>query len=353
MDKSRMIHKSDEIKRRFYQVDKLLLENPKYENLSEGAVLTWSILRDRMELSKQNSEVYSDEEGYLFLIFTDEELAEIIHRTRKTANTRKKELEKFGLLYSVRMGNQEPNRIYLLEPETCDPSEYITERYRQKKRTELVEKQIEKAKAQKKKYVMIELHEDDENSYPQDETVGGVMMGKKGTSVMSKKGTSGRVKKVHPDVQNLPTNDTDLKDIDLKDTENFEEEDKAHDENSPSENINILFPTLIKDLLGSEGVYDNIMRARIIIEMKKENVDFFTKKEMLDQHRKMIKKQNDGEDIWDWAKYFVGGILKNRLSENTAVSQNRLTEASKFNEYSKQVTEDNIRPVPFYNWLES
>lgn len=353
MDKSRMIHKSDEIKRRFYQVDKLLLENPKYENLSEGAVLTWSILRDRMELSKQNSEIYSDEEGYLFLIFTDEELAEIIHRTRKTANTRKKELEKFGLLYSVRMGNQEPNRIYLLEPETCDPSEYITEKYRQKKRAELVEKQIEKAKAQKKKYVMIELPEDDENSYPQDETVGGVMMGKKGTSVMSKKGTSGRVKKVHPDVQILLTNDTDLKDIDLNHTEIYEEEDKAHDENSPSENINILFPNLIQDLLGSEGVYDKVMLARIIIEMKKENINFFTRKEMLDQHHKMIKKQNAGEDIWDWAKYFVGGILKNRLSENTAITQNRLTETKKFNEYSKQVNKDNAPPVSFYNWLES
>lgn len=347
-----MIHKNDEIKRRFYQVDKLLLENPKYENLSEGAVLTWSILRDRLELSKQNSDVYSDEEGYLFLIFTDEELAEIIHRTRKTANTRKKELENFGLLYSVRMGNQEPNRIYLLEPETCDPSEYITEKYRQKKRKERAEKQIEKAKAQKKKYVMIEITEDDEKSYPQDETVGRVMMGKKGTSVKSKKGTSGRVKKVHLDVQNLLTNDTDLNDLDINDTDILEEEYKAH-ENSPLENINILFPNLIRDVLGAEGVYDDIMIARIIFEMKKAPVTFFTKKEMLDQHRKMIMKRDAGEDIWDWAKYFVGGILKNRLSENTAITQNRLTEAKKFNEYSKQAKKDNSPPVSFYDWLNS
>lgn len=335
-----MIHKNDEIKRRFYQVDKLLLENPKYEELSEGAVLTWAILRDRMELSKLNSEVYSDDEGYLFLIFTDEELAEILHRNRKTASARKKELEKFGLLYSVRMGNQEPNRLYLLEPETCDPSEYLSLQYRKKKQAEIIQKQVEKAKSQKKKYVMIEVLEEDGNSYPQAETVGGVMMGKKRTSVMSKKRTSGCVKNGHLDVQNLPTNDTDLNDLELKDTEVFEEEEKK---------INIYFPKLIKEVLGSEGVYDEIMIARIILEMKHADVSFLTKKEMLEQHRKMDKKRDEGEDIWDWAKYFVGGIVKNRLSESSAVRQERLQESKKFKEYTQKPSMD----VPFYNWLEN
>lgn len=341
MDKNRMIHKNDEIKRRFYQVDKLLLENPKYESLSEGAVLTWAILRDRMELSKLNSDVYSDEEGYLFLIFTDEELAEVIHRTRKTANTRKKELEKFGLLYSVRMGNQEPNRIYLLEPESCDPSEYISQKYRQKKQNELVQKQIEKAKSQKKKYVMFEIPEDEENSFPQGQSLEGVVMSKKGTSVMSKKGTSGRVKKVHPDVQNLPTNDTEGFDIDLKNTNFLEEEDKL-------KNINPHFASLIKEVLSNEGTYDESMIARIILEMQKRNINFLTRKEMITQHRKMVKKQEKGQDIWDWANYFVGGIIKNRLSESTAAYQNRAEELRKFQEY----TEEPKRSVPFYNWLE-
>ncbi|MEK5176922.1 replication initiator protein A [Heyndrickxia sp. FSL W8-0496] len=346
MDKNRMIHKNDEIKRRFYQVDKLLLENPKYENLSEGAVLTWSILRDRMELSKLNADVYSDEEGYLFLIFTDEELAEIIHRTRKTANTRKKELEKFGLLYSVRMGNQEPNRIYLLEPEACDPSEYISEKYRQKKKAELIEKQIEKAKSQKKKYVMLEVTEEDENNYPQGGTLAGVMKSKKGTSVKSKKGTSGRVKKVHPDVQNLPTIDTKIFNTDLNKTEDYEEEEGSSLETS----INIHFPNLIKEVLGSNGLYDDNMIAQIILEMKNNGLSFLTKKEMLDQHRKMSKKRDSGEEIWDWAKYFVGGILKNRLSESSSIRQNRLIEAKKFNEYSNKKERN---ALPFYNWLES
>ncbi len=342
MDKNRMIHKNDEIRRRFYQVDKLLLENPRYEELSEGAVLTWAILRDRMELSKLNSDVYSDEEGYLFLIFTDEELAEIIHRSRKTANLRKKELEKFGLLYNVRMGNQEPNRIYLLEPEICDPSEYLSEKYRQKKKAEQVEKQIAKAKSQKKKYVMVEI-EEDKKSYPQAETLGGVMMGKNVTSVMSRIVTSGRVESLHPDGKNLPTNDIEKNDLDFNDPENFEEE-----EGTLFKDINRFFPNLIKEILGSESVYDDLMIARIILEMKKADISFLTKKEMLEQHRKMVKKRDEGEDIWDWAKYFVGGIIKNRLSETSAVRQERLLEARKFKEFTQKPS-INVR---FYNWLE-
>lgn len=345
LDKTRMIHKNDELKRRFYQVDKLLLENPKYADLSDGAILAWSILRDRLELSKKNSDVYSDDEGYLFLIFTDEELGEILHRNRKTANARKKELEKFGLLYSVRMGNQEPNRLYVLEPETCDPSLYISEQYRQKKREEFVKKQVERTKNQKKKYVMIELPEDADESYPQGESLGGVMMGKNRTSVMSKTWTSGDVKNGHLDVQVLGRNDTDLIYPDLIHTEVSEEEES-------SDEINRFFPQLIKEVLGVEGVYDDSMIAQIILEMKKHKLTFLTKKEMTVQHQKMIEKQEAGGTIWVWAEYFVRGIIKNRLSESTAQLQDRLAEAKKFCEYTKESKENTERPVPFYNWLE-
>jgi Replication initiator protein A (RepA) N-terminus len=338
-----MIHKNDEIKRRFYQVDKLLLENPKYEKLSDGAILAWSILRDRLELSKKNSDVYSDEEGYLFLTFTDEELGEILHRNRKTASARKKELEKFGLLYSVRMGNQEPNRLYILEPETCDPSLYISEQYRRKKKDEFIQKQVERAKNQKKKYVMIEVPEDTELSYPQEEILGGVVMGKKRTSVMGKKRTSGDVKNGHLDVQELGSNDTKDFYTNSIDTENEEEEQQT---------INRLFPQLIKEVLGAEGVYDDSMIAQIILEMKKRNLSFLTRKEMIDQHRKMMRKREAGEDIWVWPEYFVGGIIKNRLSESTAQRQNRLAEAEKFQDYSRK-TQEKHSVVPFYNWLDS
>lgn len=293
MDKSRMIHKNDEITRRFYQVDKLLLENPKYEDLSDGAILTWSILRDRMELSKQNSEVFSDQEGYLFLIFTDEELAQILHRNRKTANARKKELEKFGLLYNVRMGNQEANRLYLLEPEKCDPNEYISNQYRKKKKAELVKKQIEKEISQKKKYLMIEFSENDKSDYLQDEALGGVMMGKKRTSVMGKKRTSKRVKNGHPDVQYLGCNDTDLNDTDLNDTDN--------------KNLNHNLKKVdLYEILWNTKIPSNL-KNRIKVMIANKNISLTTKQILLieDAYHYQVKK---GYVIPDCDFDYSGGL---------------------------------------------
>nr|WP_259549675.1 replication initiator protein A [Heyndrickxia oleronia] len=82
------IHRNDEINRRFLQVGKILL-SPN-EKLSEGAILAYSILRDRLDLSKANSDVYTDSEGFLYVIYTDEELGYILSCTRQTANARKK-----------------------------------------------------------------------------------------------------------------------------------------------------------------------------------------------------------------------------------------------------------------------
>jgi hypothetical protein len=314
-----MIHKNDEIKRRFYQVDKLLLENPKYKELSDGAVLTWSILRDRMELSKLNSEVYSDEEGYLFLIFTDEELAEVIHRTRKTANSRKKELEMFGLLHSVRMGNQEPNRIYLLEPETCDPSEYISETYRQKKKEELAEKHSTKAKLQKEKYI--------ENGV---ESLGGV--------VKSKKGTSGRVKKVHPDVQNLPTNDTEDFKTDLKELNKVIDDDKPtspEGEDSPkqiNENIKLLISNF-RDATKTD------MTARTFNAVV----------------RKVLDKYEQGK-VSSFRDYLATALTK-KIEEMDLRNQTYAA-MRELREDKIKKTEDRLNNlkvsdnIPFYNWLE-
>lgn len=216
MDKSRMIHKNDEIKRRFLQVDMLLLENPLYEGMSEGAVLTYAILRNRMELSKKNPEVYSDDEGYLFLIFTDAELAQILHRKdRKTAAARKKELEKFGLIQTVRMGNQEPNRIYLLELETCDPEEYLSKQYRKNRDAEKAKNAKENVeKKLNKTFVLIEVEEETptEEIHEEAETLGGVMM--------SKKRTSGCPKNGQQDVQKTDTNNTYIIKTDINNTEN-------------------------------------------------------------------------------------------------------------------------------------
>ncbi len=104
----------EEIKLRFYQVPKSLFNNPTYKNLSLGAKLMYSILRDRLDVSIKNK--WEDENGYIYLIFTVDEIEEILEVTRKTAIKHKKELKNFGLIIDKRVGQGNPNRIYVLKP---------------------------------------------------------------------------------------------------------------------------------------------------------------------------------------------------------------------------------------------
>lgn len=101
---------------RFYQLPKVLFENPKYSEMSYGAKLVYAILRDRQQLSMKNQ--WMDEEGRYFLIFTDEELANLVGASEKTVRKMKQECMAFELLYQKRLGQGQPNRLYILKLET-------------------------------------------------------------------------------------------------------------------------------------------------------------------------------------------------------------------------------------------
>ena len=71
----------EEIILRFYQTPKALFKNPKYKGLSLGPKLMYSILRDRLDLSIKNN--WKDEKDYIYLIFSIEELADLLEIDRK------------------------------------------------------------------------------------------------------------------------------------------------------------------------------------------------------------------------------------------------------------------------------
>ena len=70
----------EEITLRFYQTPKALFKNPKYKGLSLGPKLMYSILRDRLDISIKNN--WKDEKGYIYLIFSVEELARLLEMDR-------------------------------------------------------------------------------------------------------------------------------------------------------------------------------------------------------------------------------------------------------------------------------
>ena len=105
----------EEITLRFYQTPKALFKNPKYKGLSLGPKLMYSILRDRLDLSVKNR--WKDSSGFVYLVFSVEELSKILDAGIRTVIRYKKSLNKYKLIFEKKMGQGKPNRIYILKPE--------------------------------------------------------------------------------------------------------------------------------------------------------------------------------------------------------------------------------------------
>jgi len=104
----------------YYPVPFCLFSNPPYKGLSLSAKLMYSILRYRLRSSIKNN--WKDEAGYIYLIYTIDEMAELLETSRMTVIKLKKELIKHDLLVDKRLGQGKPNRLYVLKPEfrECD-----------------------------------------------------------------------------------------------------------------------------------------------------------------------------------------------------------------------------------------
>ena len=98
----------------FYQMPKFLFDG-EFKDLGNDARVLYSLLRDRHDLSLKNGWVNENNEVYL--IFTRENMCEILGLTDKTVTKIVNDLKEFALIEEQRLGQGRPNRIYLLNPE--------------------------------------------------------------------------------------------------------------------------------------------------------------------------------------------------------------------------------------------
>ena len=96
----------------FIKIPLVLLKNSYYKGLSNDARIAYGILLDRLKLSYSNRKDWTDEEGRVYIVYTNEELCDILGKSKPTVVNIKKELEKFGLLIERRQGVQKPNLLY-------------------------------------------------------------------------------------------------------------------------------------------------------------------------------------------------------------------------------------------------
>ncbi len=111
-----LFHKVNEIdSQEFFKMPKSLYTNSRYKDLSDGARCAYTIMLNRMSVSKKNG--WADEKGNIFIIYSVKDLANFMGKSERTISRYKKELEKHGLIYEIRQGLNRPNLIYVLKVE--------------------------------------------------------------------------------------------------------------------------------------------------------------------------------------------------------------------------------------------
>ena len=86
-------------------------------DMNDTAKMVYLLLYDRARLSMQNG--WLDEDGRVYVYYTEEHLAEALHRTEATIRTALTTLEHYGLILRKRQGAGRPNRIYVRIPKTA------------------------------------------------------------------------------------------------------------------------------------------------------------------------------------------------------------------------------------------
>lgn len=105
----------------FYQMPKWLYELEPYKSvLKSNHRETYMLLKDRLSYSIDNK--WTDNEGRLYLIYTNEELASMLGCSEKTVTNIKSKLIEVGLLIVKKQGfnwkekQNNPSHLYLLKP---------------------------------------------------------------------------------------------------------------------------------------------------------------------------------------------------------------------------------------------
>jgi len=105
-------HVNDIFWNRFCEMPWFLFSD-EFKGISNDARVLYSILRDRHELSLENQ--WLNENGEVYVLFSREEMCEILGVSENTVSRTMKVLKEKRLVEEDRQGLGKPNRIYLLK----------------------------------------------------------------------------------------------------------------------------------------------------------------------------------------------------------------------------------------------
>lgn len=105
----------------FWKFPKFLLENPKYRDLSNDDRVAYMLIRDRLKYSL--SQNWVDENGFVYLIYTRDELKDELHVGKNKIAKIKRNLVDVGLLdikkqgFNAKKKQNLPDLFYLKQPD--------------------------------------------------------------------------------------------------------------------------------------------------------------------------------------------------------------------------------------------
>ncbi|VHC61063.1 replication initiator protein A [Streptococcus pyogenes] len=104
---------------RYYKLPKLLFESDRYKDMKLEVKVAYAVLKDRLELSLSRGWV--DEEGFIYLIYSNSKLMKLLGCSKSKLLAIKKSLRDYGLIEEVQQSSSEKgrlaNKIYLGELE--------------------------------------------------------------------------------------------------------------------------------------------------------------------------------------------------------------------------------------------
>ena len=105
---------------RYYKLPKILFEDERYMDMKLEVKVAYSILKDRLELSLSRG--WIDEEGAVYLVFSNSKLMMLLGCSKSKLLSIKKTLKEYDLIDEVQQSSSEKgrlaNKIYLGELST-------------------------------------------------------------------------------------------------------------------------------------------------------------------------------------------------------------------------------------------
>ena len=97
---------------RYFKIPYRLIEDDYFSDLDPLAVMVYGILTDRISLSRKNKQHFTDKDGYLYVVATNEEIGKWIKKSEPVVIKLKRQLIEHGLLKEKRQGIRLANLLY-------------------------------------------------------------------------------------------------------------------------------------------------------------------------------------------------------------------------------------------------